>query len=204
MTFKIQPSTIFKILFRPMSVLKEVANNDVSASSLFFKIAIWLGLLPPTFAWLGASHFGWRIGAVEPLYLPANILLMISVSYYLALIFGFASTAFISRWMAVTYGATDSLGIHFVLITVIGAPLIVGSVIHLYPDAFINVLVLVPVLIWSMSLLYRGLPLALNISAESGMLMASALIAYLLVAFVSLLGITTILWSHGIGPSLGI
>ena len=33
-----------------------------------------------------------------------------------------------------------------------------------------------------------------------GMLMASSLVAYLLVAWVTLLGITVVLWSHGIGP----
>ena len=36
------------------------------------------------------------------------------------------------------------------------APLAIGSVAHLFPHAFLNVLVLVPALIWSMFLLYRG------------------------------------------------
>ena len=74
---------------------------------------------------------------------------------------------------------------------------------HLYPHVFLNVLVLVPTLIWSMYLLYRGLPVALRIDPRRGMLMASALIAYLLVAAVSLLGLTVMLWVHGIGPRLG-
>jgi hypothetical protein len=69
---------------------------------------------------------------------------------------------------------------------------------------FINVLVLIPTLIWSMYLLYKGLPVVLKISPERGMLMASALIGYLLVALVSLLGLTVALWGRGIGPSLGV
>jgi hypothetical protein len=44
----------------------------------------------------------------------------------------------------------------------------------------------------------------LKISPERGMLMASALIGYLLVALVSLLGLTVALWGRGIGPSLGV
>jgi hypothetical protein len=51
-----------------------------------------------------------------------------------------------------------------------------------------------------MYLLYRGLPIVLKTDPARGMLMASSLIAYLLVAWVSLLGITVVLWSHGIGP----
>ena len=54
-----------------------------------------------------------------------------------------------------------------------GAPLAVGSVVHLYPHAFINALVLVPILIWTMSLLYRGLPVVLETGPNRGMLMAS-------------------------------
>jgi hypothetical protein len=69
---------------------------------------------------------------------------------------------------------------------------------------FINILVLVPTLIWSMYLLYRGLPIVLRISPERGMLMASSLVGYLLVAAVSLLGVTVVLWGQGIGPRVGI
>jgi hypothetical protein len=54
-----------------------------------------------------------------------------------------------------------------------------------------------------MFLLYRGLPIVLDTDPARGMLMASALIAYLLVAWVSLLGIPVVLWSRGIGPTIG-
>jgi hypothetical protein len=74
---------------------------------------------------------------------------------------------------------------------------------HLYPHVFLNVVVLVPTLIWCMYLLYRGLPIVLRINPQRGMLMASALIGYLLVAAVSLLGLTAMLWIHGIGPRVG-
>ena len=106
--------------------------------------------------------------------------------------------------MAATYGARLSLGIHYALMTIVGAPLVVGSIIHLYPHVFINIMVLVPALIWSMYLLYKGLPIVLRISPERGMLMASSLIAYLLVAAVSLLGVTVALWGRGFGPAVGI
>jgi hypothetical protein len=36
------------------------------------------------------------------------------------------------------------------------------------------------------------------------MLMASSLIGYLLVAMVSLLGITVVLWGRGLGPAMAI
>ncbi len=198
------PRLMLRLLFHPNSVFKELAELKPSSIAVFFKVALWFGVLPPLFAYIGASKFGWRLGTVEPLSLQKEILLSISVAYFIALLFGFISTAIVSRWMATTYGARKSLGIHFAMITVVGAPLAVGSIVHLYPDVFINVLVLIPALLWSMYLLYRGLPIVLHTTPERGMLMSSSLIGYLLVAFVSLLGITVFLWINGIGPLMGV
>jgi hypothetical protein len=195
---------ILRLLFQPNTVFKLLADLRPSPTAVFLKIALWFGIMPPLFAYFGAVNFGWRLGTIEPLYLPQNVLLGISVAYFFALLGGFISTAIVSRWMASTYGARHSLGIHFAMISIVGAPIALGSIIHLYPDVFINMLVLVPAILWSMYLLYRGLPIVLHTTPERGMLMASSLIGYFLVALVSLLGITVVLWSHGIGPTLGV
>jgi hypothetical protein len=191
-----------KILFSPSAVFQAVAVESPSAGRVFFRIALWLGLLPPVFAYFGTLKFGWRFG-VEPVYLPHSTVLAICIAYFGALLLGFLSSAVIARWMAATYDASQSLGRCLALMAIVGAPLAVGSVVHLYPHAFLNVLVLVPVLIWCMFLLYRGLPVVLATGPNRGMLMASALIAYLLVALVSLLGITVALWGSGMGPRIG-
>ena len=201
---ELSPALIFRLLFQPRAVFDELSMTRPSAHAVFFRLAIWIGVVPPIFAFVGASLFGWRLGAVEPIFFSTGVLFAISVAYFLTLLFGFISTAIVSQWMASTYGARHSLGIHFAMITVVGTPLAVGSIIHLYPHVFINILVLVPTLIWSMYLLYRGLPVVLQTSPERGMLMASSLIGYLLVAAVSLLGVTVVLWGQGIGPRVGI
>jgi hypothetical protein len=73
-----------------------------------------------------------------------------------------------------------------------------------YPNVFLNMLILIPAMIWSMVLLYKGIPIVLGISPEKGMLMASSLVGWLLVAAVSLLGISMALWTMGFGPFLGV
>lgn len=193
-----------RTLLRPGRVFRELADTEPEPHVVFFRYLLWLAVLPPLFAYIGASNFGWRLGAAEPLFVPSGQLVIIAVLYFFTLLFGFVSTAVVAQWMATTYGARHSLGSHFALVTIIAAPLVVGSAVHLFPSAFINVLVLIPTLMWSMYLLYKGLPIVLNITPERGMLMASALIGYLLVAAVSLLGITVALWGRGVGPSLGV
>ncbi len=195
---------LLRLLFRPAAVFEELADTQPEPHIIFFRYFVWLSIVPPVFAYIGASNFGWRLGAAEPLFVPAGDLMIISMAYFFVLLFGFVSTAIIAQWMASTYGARHSLGVHFALVTIIAAPLVVGSVMHLFPHVFLNVLVLIPTLIWSMYLLYKGLPIVLKITPERGMLMASALIGYLLVAAVSLLGLTVALWGRGIGPSIGV
>lgn len=195
---------MFRLLMRPTSVFEELSNTRPDPHVIFFKYIVTLALVPPVFVYIGASNFGWRIGAAQPLFLPGGELIIISMLYFFALLFGFVSTAIVAQWMAATYGARHSLGIHFALVTIVVAPLIAGSIVHLFPHIFVNVLALIPTLMWSMYLLYKGLPVVLKISPERGMLMASALIGYLLVAAVCFLGLTVALWGRGIGPSIGV
>ncbi len=204
MSSDVSSSILIRALFQPSIAFKQLSMGDPSPLMVLLKYSIWLLLLPPLCSWIGAFTFGWRLGADEPLMLPSSSLTAISVGYFLALLFGFISTAFISRWMASTYGARASLGLHFALITIVAAPLAVGSITHLFPDVFLNVLILIPAMIWSMYLLYTGIPVVLEITPEKGLLMASSLVGWLLVAAVSLLGISVGLWTSGIGPFLGV
>lgn len=194
----------FRSLLNPAAAFAELSNTCPDPIRLFFRHMIWLALAPPVFVFVGSSLFGWRLGAAEPLRLPGEALTLIGIGYFLALIFGFMSTALLSRWMAATYGARDQLGVHFALICIVATPIVIASVCHLFPHVFINMLALIPALLWSLYLLYKGLPVALGIEPERGMLMASALVGCLLVGAVSLLGLTIALWTGGIGPAIGV
>lgn len=196
------PLLIARVLRSPGEVFAAFAERPPSAARVFFGFALWLVILPPLFAYIGTAVFGWRLG-VAPIMLPRTVIAAICAAYFVLLLFGLFSTAAIARWMAKTYGASESFGASLALVAVVGVPLALGSAAHLYPHAFLNVIVLVPALIASMYLLYRGLPVVLGIDPGRGMLMASSLIAYLLVAWVSLLGLTVVLWGRGIGPRIG-
>ena len=197
-------SPLLKAIRSPTDAFETLARTDPDPLAVFFRQIVWLALLPPVFAFIGASIFGWRLGAAQPLYLPGDALTLISIAYFFTLLFGLVSTAFVGRWMAPTYGADGRLGIHMALVGIVAAPMVAGSVFHLFPHVFVNLLALIPALIWSMYLLYKGLPIVLGTGPERGMLMASALIAYLLVGAVTVLGLTVALWASGIGPSIGV
>lgn len=196
---------LLAVLHTPGKIFREISAGNSQVIGAVQRLTFLLLLLPPVFIWIGSTLFGWRLGAAEPLYFDNTTRIIVSFLYLDALIFGYVTTVFIARWMAVTYGAssasTESL---FAFFTVVCAPLSIATVAHLYPSIFFNVLVLIPSIIWSINLLYRGLPIVMNIPPERGMLMSSSLVGWLLVAFVSLLGLTMGLWANGLGPNLGV
>lgn len=204
MSSNIYSYLLFKSLYQPMEAFQRLSETEPSPLGVLFRYSLWLLILPPAFSLIGAANFGWRLGAAEPLMLSRQALLLVSSGYFLVLVFGLLSTSLISCWMASTYDASTSLGRHVALVTIVGEPLAVASLAHLYPDVFVNILVIIPTMIWSMYLLYKGIPLALGITSEKGMLMASSLVGWLLVAAVSLLGISMMLWTLGVGPLLGV
>ncbi len=57
-----------------------------------------------------------------------------------------------------------------------------------------------PALAYSVYLLYSGLPTLMEIPTERGFLYASAVLAVGLVALVSLLAMTALLWGMGLQP----
>ena len=192
------------LLLHPKTAFAQLAEGEPAPLRVFFRHIVWLALLPPLLAFVGASNFGWRLGAAEPLYIETTQLVFVSLGYFSALLVGLAVTAVAGRWMAPTYGASRAFGSHLALVAIVAAPLAAGSVVHLFPHVFLNMLLLIPALLWSLYLLYTGLPVALGVSPERGMLMASSLVGFLLVAAVTLLGITVVLWSAGIGPPMGV
>jgi len=188
----------------PGTVFQEIAEGDELAIHAIHRLTFLLIILPPVFAWVGSTVFGWRLGSADPMYFDTTGRIIISFFYAIALAFGYISTVLLASWMALTYGAKADLEAIGAMITVVVAPLSIASIAHLYPQVFINVLVMIPAVIWSMNLLYRGLPVVMHIPPERGMLMSSSIVAWLLVAFVSLLGISAGLWTYGIGPSVGV
>jgi len=193
-----------KVLLKPGQMFRELAGETEVQALAVWPLSLLLLCLPPLFAAIGGSQFGWRLGMPEPLLMTTAQAILISVLYWLLLCFGLFSTVLLARWMGATYGAVAGPGHYLGLFTVVCAPLSVASVAHLYPHVFFNILVLLPAVIWSMLLLYRGLPVVLHISGERGMLMASAIVGWLLVAMVSLLGLSVGLWTVGLGPAIGV
>ena len=191
-------------MFAPRTLFALIARQPLTPRSVFTRYALWIGLVPPVCAWFGMTFFGWRLGIDEPLYFSRGQAFTICAAYYLFLLLGFWLAARILLWMRPTYAVTAEPGACYALVATVGTPMMFGGLFHLYPLVALNILVLVPVLIWSIYLLYAGATPVLRTDAEHGMLMASSMLGFLLVALATFLGIIVLFWGIGFGPKLGV
>ena len=104
------------------------------------------------------------------------------------------------HWMGRTYGAKQSPPQCIALAAYTATPLFLIGIMLLYPLLWLNLLLGLPALAYTVYLLYTGVPVMMGISRERGFLFASAVLAVGLVMLVGVLAATVILWGAGIGP----
>jgi hypothetical protein len=159
-----------------------------------------LAAIPAISGFIGTTQFGWQIGVGEPVKLTLQSAALISIAYYFAMLVGVYSLGWMIHWMGVTYDAKVALSQCVVLAAYTATPLFLIGLMELYPVLWINMVVGIPALAYTVYLLYTGVPIMMGISEDRGFLFSSAVLAVGLVAFVALLAATAILWGMGLEP----
>ena len=189
------------LLFRPKTEWRAIRDRRYGvARSLVTHTAV-LALVPAVAGYVGTTRTGWQIGAGEAVRLTEASALRIAVLYYLAMLAATFSVAWVIHWMSRTYGARQPLGQCYALATYTATPLFLVGVLQLQPILWLNFIVGLPVLGYTIFLFYSGVPAVMEIPQERGFLFSSAVMAFGLVALVALLAVSVLLWSSGFGPS---
>jgi len=195
---------IFKVLhllLRPRAGWTSIKQKDYGAIPAFLGHTVLFALIPPVCGYIGTTRTGWSLGMDRPVRLTADSALQISVLYYLALIIATVSVAWAIHWMAHTYGARRAFSSALVLATMTATPLFLVGFAQLVPELWLNLVLGLPALAWTVALFYSGVPIMLDIPEERGFLFASAVLAFGLVALVAMLIVTVLLWGHGLAPT---
>lgn len=127
---------------------------------------------------------------------------MIAIMTYLAMIAGVVGMGAMIQWMASTYGKPQSLSRCVVFSAYVATPLFIIGLMLFYPILWLNMLLGLPAVAYSVFLLYSGIPIVMEMDKEKGFLFASAVVGLGLVAMVAILATTVILWGYGFGPQL--
>lgn len=193
-------SNPFGFLFSPKQQWQQVARvrDNQWAAKLAYPLLLALG---PCIAWhYGASHIGWSVGGGETVRLTQQSATQIIVAFYLAMLASLAIIGYFIHWMSATYGASSTPLKGIVLASYTATPLFAMGLIGFYPLFWLDLVLGIGALGWSVYLLYVGIPTAMAIPADRGFFYASAVIAICMVIFMALMGAVVILWDMGMMP----
>jgi len=159
-----------------------------------------LALIPALSGYFGTTQVGWRIGVGEPIRITGDSALSIAIIYYLALLVGTFSIGWVIHLLGKAYEVEKPLPLCIALAAYTATPLFLIGIMQVYPVLWLNMLIGLPALAYTVYLLYSGLPVMMQISAERGFLYSSAVLAVGLVGLVAMLAMTALLWGMGLQP----
>ena len=163
--------------------------------------ALWAVL--PAVAWyFGTTQVGWTVGSSDSaIRLTEQSATLIGFLFYSAMVVSVIVIGYFIHWMSDTYGADSTLTKGILIASFTATPLFIAGAVGFYPILWLDMLLGVAALSWSVYLLYTGIPIVMKIPETRGFLFASAIIAISLVILVSLLVVTVLLWEWGAGPA---
>lgn len=193
-------SHIFGIFLNPRKEWESIRDDGCTVGKCYLSYVFLLAAIPPVSGYFGTTMFGWEIGARGAVKLSPDSALIIALAYYLVMLVGVFTMGAMIRWMSMTYGAEQSLGRCTTLAAFVATPIFLVGIVELLPILWLNFVIGLPALAYSVYLLYTGVPIMMEVSEEKGFLFSSAVLAVGLVSLVSMLVATAILWGSGFAP----
>lgn len=193
---------VWGLFAHPEEEWKKVRKERSSIAKSFLSHVLLLAAIPAVAGYFGTTKVGWRIAGSEVTRLTHESALTIAIISYVTMLVAVLSIGTLIHWMGQTYGSKQPLSQCIALSTHTATPLFVIGIMMLYPIWWLNFIIGLPALAYTVYLLYTGLPIMMGISKERGFLFSSAVLAVGLVMLVGLLAATVILWSVGAGPAL--
>ncbi len=167
----------------------------------YVPLILILGLIPPVCGYIGTTQFGWQIGTGAAIKLTQSNALMIAIAYYVSIVIGIFVMGYAIKWMGTTYVEKDiQFSQSMALSVFVATPLLLIGAFELYPVLWINFLIGLVALAYSVYLLYTGVSILMDLPAEKSFLFSSAILGFGMISLVVLLVGTAFLWGIGLQP----
>jgi hypothetical protein len=189
------------LLVRPATQWRKVAELPSATMTTMILYPCIMALLPAVAWYYGTTRIGWTVGDGDAIKLTTESALAIIILFYLAMITAVAIIGYFIHWMADTYGAESSLAKGIVIAGFTATPLFLAGLTGFYPLLWLDLLLAVVAVCWSVYLLFLGIPIVMKISEERGFLFSSAVIAICLVMIICIMVGSVILWDFGAAPA---
>lgn len=188
------------LFIKPENEWKTIRGKKTSVKEVYLTLVLLLAAIPPLCGYIGTTMVGWQIADGPVVQLTDRSAIKISILFYLAILISIYAIGRMIHWMGETYGFNRTVARCVQLAAFTVTPLMLIGVFLLFSEIWVIYLIGLPALVYSVYLLYTGVPIMLDVPRDKGFLLSSAVLAVGLVALVGMLGATVILWSMGIAP----
>jgi hypothetical protein len=189
------------LLVQPNTQWRKVAQLPAATMTTMVLYPCIMALLPAVAWYYGTTKVGWTVGDGDAIRLTTDSALAIIILFYLAMIAAVAIIGYFIHWMADTYGANSSFAKGIVIAGFTATPLFLAGLTGFYPLLWLDLLLAVVAVCWSVYLLFLGIPIVMDIPEERGFLFSSAVIAICLVMVICIMVGSVILWDFGVAPA---
>lgn len=190
----------FGLLTHPDRAWESIRQDSESVTRLYLGHVLLLALIPALAGFIGTTQIGWQIGDGPVTRLSIESALTLSILFYAAMLAGIFILGKFIDFFAATYGAAERTPRGVTMAAYTATPIFLIGVIAVYPNIWVNMLAGLVAISYAVYLLYEGLPILMKIPEDRGFMFATAVLTVGLVMFVSLLVISVVIWSVGIGP----
>ncbi|MDM8545066.1 Yip1 family protein [Candidatus Venteria ishoeyi] len=193
---------LWGLLYQPALTWAMIRDTPCSMGACYARHVLILPLIPAISAYFGMTQIGWKMGFIQnSVFLTPESALPMAVLSWLAMVAGVFFMAYMLRWMSSTYAANPNFTQCILLALYIVSPLMLSGFMFIYPMLWINLLLALPALTYTIYLLYLGLPIVMQIPEERGFLFSSAILMVGLIVLVAMLAMTALLWGYGLAPN---
>lgn len=184
----------------PTQEWKAIRDTEESVGHMYFAHVLFMALIPPVCAYIGATKIGWSVGNSDPVVLTDSSALIMSSLMYLAMLAGVGVMGMFIKWMSRTYDTSPSLARCIVFAAYTATPLFIAGLTLFYPTPLTIMLVGAGAVSYTVYLLYAGIATFMRIPEDEGFMFASSILTVGLVMLVALMATTVVIWSFGFGP----
>ena len=189
------------LMVQPSVQWKRIAELPEGTMKTMVLYPCLMALLPAVAWYYGTTVVGWTVGDGDPIKLTKDSARAIILLFYFVMVAAVAVIGYFIHWMSRTYGADSTLVKGIVIASFTATPLFVAGVVGFYPVLWLDMLIGVVAVCWSVYLLYLGIPIVMDIPEERGFLFSSAVIAICLVILICIMVGSVILWDFGAAPA---
>ncbi len=184
------------ILRDPKNEWDLIRDEHYSATTVFFGQLSILAAIPALALFIGVTQVGWSVAGEDPVRLAISSAAGSALLFYVAIWLAVAFIGGCIYWMEKTYGGEASLDSCLVLTTVTATPLLLSGISMVIPMLWLNVLVGMAAMAYSVYLLYSGTPRIMQIPEDRAFMFSSSILTVALCTLVGMLAGSVIAWTH--------